>query len=129
MVLDTSAALELLLDTIPGREVAKRLEDESAVIHVPHLIDVEIAQVLRRYSVRRVFSAERAALALNHWRDLDIERHPHEPFLGRVWQLRNNFSAYDAVYVALAEVLSTTLITADQKLARAPGSNATVELI
>ena len=85
--------------------------------------------MLRRYSIGGVFSEERAAFALNHWRDLDIERHPHEPFLGRIWQLRDNLSAYDAVYVALAEVLSTSLVTADRKLANAPGSNAVVELI
>lgn len=129
MVLDASAAVELLLATAPGRRVARRLEDEREVIHVPHLIDVEILQVLRRYALRGVLSEERAALALDHWRDLDAERHAHEPYLGRLWQLRGSLSTYDAVYVALAEVLSTTLLTADARLARAPGPRGAVELI
>ena len=64
----------------------------------------------------------------DRWRDLDIERYPHTPLLDRVWQLRHNVSAYDAVYVALAEVLSIPLVTGDAMLARAPGLNVRIEL-
>ena len=69
------------------------------------------------------------ALALDRWRNLDVERYPHEPFLGRVWQLRNNVTAYDAIYVALAETLSTVLVTGDRRLVGAPGVRAAIELI
>jgi predicted nucleic acid-binding protein len=129
MVLDASAAIELILNTAAGRRLAKRLADESVAIHAPHLIDVEIAQVLRRYVAHKAFPEARASLALEHWRSLQIARYPHEPFLGRIWHLRDNFSAYDAMYVSLAQALSTVLLTSDQKLARAPNVGAQIELI
>ena len=69
------------------------------------------------------------ALALDRWRNLDVERYPHAPFLDRVWQLRDNVTAYDAIYVALAEILSTVLVTVDRRLAGAPGVRAAIELI
>ena len=75
------------------------------------------------------FNERRAVQAIEHWRQLDVERYPHEPFLDRVWGLRNNVTAYDAVYVALAEVLGELLVTGDQKLAGAPGLNVRVELV
>lgn len=129
MVLDASCAIEFLLHTAPGRRLAERLADDREIVCVPHLIDVEIAQVLRRYVSRGQLSAERGALALSHWRDLDVRRYPHEPFLDRIWMLRDNVSAYDAVYVALAETLSTVLVTGDARLSRAPGTRARIELI
>ena len=129
MVLDASGAVELLLNTTRGKRLAERLTDEAEVVHVPHLIDVEISQVLRRYVLRGALNERRGATALHRWRSFDVERYPHEPFLDRVWQLRANFSAYDAVYVALAEALSTVLVTGDRKLAGAPGANAPIELI
>lgn len=127
MVLDASGAVELLLNTAAGRRLATRLEDETEAIHVPHLIDVEIAQVLRRYVLRGVLDERAGALALRRWRQFDVERYPHEPFLDRVWRLRANVSAYDAVYVALAEALSTVLVTGDRRLAAAPGLTVAVE--
>ena len=63
------------------------------------------------------------------WRSLDVERYPHEPFLGRVWQLQDNLTAYDAIYVALAEALTMMLVTGDRKLVGSPGVNAAIELI
>lgn len=129
MVLDASGAIELLLNTAAGQRLAARLAEEHDVIHVPHLIDVEIAHVLRRYVRRGTLNEQRGALALNHWRNLDLERYPHEPFLDRVWQLRDSLSAYDAVYVALAEALSTVLLTGDQRLVGAPGPRTRIELV
>lgn len=129
MVLDASAAIEFLLNTAAGQRLAARLEDETEIVHVPHLIDVEIAHVLRRYALRGTLSERRGALALEHWRSLDVERYPHEPFLPRAWSLRENLSAYDAVYVALAEALSTVLVTGDRRLAGATGPNARIEPI
>ena len=129
MVLDASGAIEFLLNTAAGKRLAARLADEAEDVHAPHLIDMEIAQVLRRYALRGALEAGMGALALDRWRCLDVERYPHEPFLGRVWQLRDNVTAYDAIYVALAEALSTVLVTGDRRLVGAPGVRAAIELI
>ena len=129
MVIDSSAALELLLDTARGRRLNERIRAESVEIHAPHLVDLEIAQVLRRYVLRGSLDAARGMRALRHWRSLQVERYEHRRFLDRVWELRHNVSAYDAVYVALAEALSTVLFTADRRLAAAPGLAGRIELI
>lgn len=77
-------------------------------LHVPHLLDAEVAQVLRRYEREAQLLPGEAADALDDLRDLDLTRHAHEPLLDRVWALRHDFTAYDAVYVALAEVLDAS---------------------
>lgn len=127
LVLDASVAVELLLNTDSGKRIAQRVENPTVSIHVPHLIDVEIAHVLRRYTQRGLLSTASGASALAYWRALDLERYAHEPFLDRIWQLRDNVSAYDAVYVALAEALEAVLVTADRHLLRAPGLHISVE--
>jgi predicted nucleic acid-binding protein len=129
IVLDASALLELVLETPTGRAVAGRIADPATGLHAPHLIDVEVTQALRRYVQKREVDASDAADALAYLHTLDLQRHAHEPLLERVWQLRDNLSAYDAVYVALAEVLDATLLTCDRPLSRAPGSGARVELV
>lgn len=121
IVLDASAVLELLLGTPSGVEVGARLADPALALHAPHLIDVEVAQVLRRYVREADITPAEAAVAISDFRDLDVMRHAHEPLLGRIWELRDNFSAYDAAYVALAEVLDARLLTCDRRLAHAPG--------
>ena len=88
---------------------------------------MEIAQVLRRYVLRGALDERAGGMALRRWRSFDVERYPHEPFLDRIWRLRVNVSAYDAIYVALAETLSTVLVTGDRRLAAAPGLRVTVE--
>ena len=129
MVLDASGAVEFVLNTAAGKRLAARLADESEVVHVPHLIDLEIAQVLRRYVHIGTLTERAGTLALDRWRDLDAERYSHEPFLARIWELRDNLTAYDAVYVALAEALSTVLVTGDRKLVGSPRIRATIELM
>ena len=129
MVLDASGAVELLLNTEAGHRLAQRLDDESELVHVPHLIDVEIAQVLRRYVRHGMLEPASATRALGRWRDFDVDRYSHEPLLARVWQLRDNITAYDAVYVALAEALSAVLVTGDRRLAAAPGVHTEIEPI
>ena len=109
IVLDASALVELLLDTPTGREIGSRVADPALGLHVPHLADVEVAQALRRYTKDGDLDPATAALLLEDLRALDLQRHAHEPLLDRVWELRQNLSAYDAVYVALAEVLETRL--------------------
>ena len=96
---------------------------------MPHLADVEVAQTLRRYVSEGELDAAAAADALDDLRALDVERHSHEPLLDRVWALRDNLTAYDAVYVALAEALDTRLLTCDGGLARAPRMAGRVELV
>jgi predicted nucleic acid-binding protein len=92
-------------------------------------VDIEVAQTLRRYVREGEIDAASAASALEDLHALDLERHPHEPLLDRIWALRQNLTAYDAVYVALAEVLDTTVLTCDRKLAGAPGVAEHVELV
>jgi predicted nucleic acid-binding protein len=129
IVLDVSALVELLLGTSAGRAVAGRIADPEASLHVPHLADVEVAQTLRRYVREGDLDAASARAALGDLRALDIERHSHEPLLDRVWALRENLTAYDAAYVALAEALDAKLLTCDGRLARAPGMARRVELV
>ncbi len=129
MVLDASGAIELLLYTAPGKRLAAVLESEADIVHVPHLIDLEIAHVLRRYVMNGTLDQRAGSSALRLWRELDVERYPHEPLLDRIWQLRANVSAYDAVYVALAETLSDVLVTGDRRLARVPGLGVAVEAV
>ncbi len=129
MVLDASVAVEFLLNTARGRRLGARLSDDAEVVHAPHLIDIEIAHVFRRYVLDGTIAEARAVRALGHWRSLEVEKYPHEPFLDRIWDLRNNVSAYDAVYVALAETLGESLVTGDRRLAGSPGLNVQVELV
>lgn len=129
IVLDASALVELVLGTAAGRQVGERIADPTEGLHAPHLADVEVAQALRRYARNGELDAEAAAEALTAFRALDLQRHAHEPLLQRVWELRQNLSAYDAVYVALAECLDTVVLTCDRALARAPGMARRARLI
>lgn len=129
IVLDASVLVELILSTPTGASVARRIADPSEALHVPHLVDLEVAQALRRYVRMGDIDAAFAAAALEDFRALDLQRHAHEPFLGRVWELRDNLTAYDAVYVALAEILGGVLLTSDGRLAGAPAIDCEVELI
>jgi predicted nucleic acid-binding protein len=97
-------------------------------LHAPHLIDLEIAQVLRRYVRLGVISAERGAEALSDLVDFPLTRYPHFVLLMRIWEMRHDLTAYDAAYLALAEALDARLITRDRALARARG-RARVEVI
>jgi predicted nucleic acid-binding protein len=128
IVLDASALVELLLGTAPGRAIAARIADPEVALNVPHLADVEVAQALRRYVREGELDVATAGAALVDLRALDVERHSHEPLLERVFALRDNLTAYDAVYVALAEALDAALLTCDGRLARAPGMSRRVEL-
>jgi predicted nucleic acid-binding protein len=129
IVVDASAVLELLLRTLQAGRLAERLLDPEVSRHAPHLLDLEVAQVIRRYSRAGEISEDRAGEALDDFRDLRIHRHPHEPLLSRVWEMRHNLTAYDAAYVALAEALGGPLLTRDGRLASAPGHTAVVEIV
>jgi predicted nucleic acid-binding protein len=106
--------------------VADRVFGPGEVLHAPHLIDVEIAQVFRRLASAGSLDAPRANEACEDLRALRLVRHPHLPLLDRVWALRENLSAYDGLYIALAESLESPLVTLDERIARAPGHTAQV---
>lgn len=109
--------------------VERRLFGAREVLYAPHLLDVEVAQVLRRYAARGEIDRERGRAALADLADFPLYRYPHDFLLPRVWELRNNLTAYDAVYVALAEALDATLLTRDRRLAAAAGHRARIELV
>lgn len=121
IVVDASAVVEVILDTPAAERIGRLFFDSGESLHAPHLLDVEVAQVLRRFAVTDVVEARRARGALADLADLPIVRYPHDVLLPRVWELRHNVSAYDAVYVALAETLDATLLTGDRRLAAAIG--------
>lgn len=124
IVLDASAALSGLLNAGPGRQA---LSEQR--LHVPHLIDAEIASGLRRRVAARDLSAGEGWKLLDSWRHLGVRRYPGVWLLARVWELRENFSTYDASYVALAEHLDCALLTADRRLSRAPGSRCSITVV
>jgi predicted nucleic acid-binding protein len=128
IVLDASAAVEVLLQTAAGAPMTERLLDPAESLHAPHLLDVEVAQTLRRFVRRGELAPDRARQALDDLASLPLERYSHEILMSRVWMLRENLTAYDAAYVALAEVLEATLLTRDGRIARAPGHDARVEV-
>jgi predicted nucleic acid-binding protein len=128
IVLDGSAAIDWLLQTDAGQRIEKRIYSRGESLHAPQLLDVEVAQVLRRLVREGAVSAQRAEQALQDLLDLRVTRYPHYVFLPRIWQLRNNLSAYDAAYVALGEKLGATLITRDARLASASVRGMSFEL-
>ena len=121
IVLDASAVVELLLGTARALDVVDLLEDDTQTVHAPQLLDVEVLGVLRRLSLRRRDQPGGRGRALDDYRDLGIERHDHEPLLERAWAIRDNVTAADAMYVALAEALPARLLTFDARLSNAPG--------
>ena len=98
-------------------------------LHAPHLLDLEVAQVLRRYARSGVLTARRGEQALEDLVDLPVARYPHEFLLARIWELRDRVTAYDAAYLALAEALAAPLVTRDAALASSRAHRATVELM
>ena len=128
IVLDASAAVDWLLQTSAGQRIENRIYSRNETLHSPHLLDLEVTQVLRRLLLHGVVPAHRADEAVRDLLDLRINRYPHLVLLPRIWQLSNNFSAYDAAYIALAENLGAALVTRDGRLASASGHAASVEL-
>jgi predicted nucleic acid-binding protein len=129
IVPDASAVLELLLRTERGSRVEERLLAAGESLHAPALLDLEVAQVLRRYVTRGDVSAHWAEMAIGIMAGFPLTRYFHEPLLPRVWALRENITAYDAAYVALAEALRAPLVTCDARLSKVKGLRATVEVI
>ncbi len=113
---------------LESRRVRERISQPGETLHVPHLFEIEVLSALRRHSLTGALPATRARLALDRLREIRLIRYPHTPLLGRIWELRDNLTAYDAAYVALAEALDAPLVTLDERLAQASNNRATIEL-
>lgn len=125
IVADASALVAVLLSSKFGVQVRERLRGETVAI--PHLADLEVVSALRRSRAR--LPGGRLTAALEAYRKLSLVRFDHAPHLRRIWQLRDDFTAYDAAYVALAEALAVPLVTLDAHLANAPGARAVIEVV
>jgi predicted nucleic acid-binding protein len=124
IVVDASAAVLALLND----DAARRVVVQEPVA-VPHLIDAEIANALRSNVMRGGIEDGHARRALASWARLGIRRFPVVGLLDRIWELRANLTAYDASYVALAETLGGDLVTADARLAGAPGPACPIRVV
>jgi predicted nucleic acid-binding protein len=128
IVVDASVlAVALGDDGTDGHQVRDRLADETLV--VPELVYLEVISVWRRHVAAKLMPARRAAAALADLADLPMRRSSHQPFLDRIWQLRDVVTPYDGAYVALAEALNVVLVTADARLSRAAGVSCEIEVI
>ncbi|CAN5707199.1 PIN domain-containing protein [soil metagenome] len=134
IVLDASAAVDALLNLRPNAtQIQERIKREDSgdtreTLHVPHLFTVEVLHALRRLTLAGNVSEKRGNRAVNAMLSMRLTRYPHEPFVKRIWELKENISAYDAAYIALAEALDAPLITTDRRLEQAPTHGAKVEL-
>jgi len=132
LVVDASAVVELLLVRSAAEEIERHIVAHGYVLHAPHLLDVEVLSALRRLVAAGEASSGRAVEALTDLSELPVERYPHVFLIEDAWKLRNNFSAYDATYLALAELLAddgATLLTADAGFARATRKHSRVDVL
>lgn len=129
LVVDASALVEFLLQTDRGRDIAPVLTRPDADLHVPELCDVEVVSALTGLERRREIDATRSREALEDHLALPLVRHTHDGFVPRIFALRENFAAYDATYLALAEGLDASLLSGDARLIRAARRWTGIELI
>ena len=132
LVIDASAATELLLARPSADSIAAHISERGLDLHAPHLIDVEIVSAVRSLVASGEADAGRGEDAIADLLDLPLARYPHDILLPRIWELRENFCAYDAAYLALAEGLSdegVPLLTTDGRLARAVHAHSAVEVL
>jgi predicted nucleic acid-binding protein len=129
IVVDASVAVDILLQLDAAEVLMDSMFSETETLHAPQLMDIEVAQVIRRYWRAGDITAARGMQAIEDLQDLPITRYAHEPLLNRIWQLRTNATAYDAAYLALAEALDAVLLTRDKALARIPGVKVVVEVV
>lgn len=128
IVLDASAALDFLLRDEANFEWVEQRIRADGDLAAPHLLDTEVAHVLRRHVRSGLLDDGRAAEAIADLHALPLERYAAQPLLGRIWELRHNLSGYDATYVALAEVLGAALVTSDHRLLELPAAAAVVTI-
>lgn len=126
IVLDASAAVDFLLRDADGYDWIEQRLLEAGQSAAPHLLDSEVAHVLRKHVAGGRLDEGRAADALHDLDELPLDRYAARPLLGRIWELRHNLSGYDATYVALAEALDAPLITSERRLLELPRSTSSV---
>ncbi|HTU44279.1 MAG TPA: type II toxin-antitoxin system VapC family toxin [Bryobacteraceae bacterium] len=127
IVLDASVVVELLTNGPLADALRRDLAERDEPFIVPHLLDVEVTSAFRKLVAGQRIDSHRSDQLLTGLASLPVERYPHTPLLPRMWELRHNFTAYDAVYIALAEVTDSVLYTSDQKLSK--GHRARVTLL
>jgi predicted nucleic acid-binding protein len=128
IVVDASVIAPALADDeADGERARSRLRGES--LTAPEVLDLEVVSVIRKAFLSGTLNRRRAGLAMADLVDLDLERVSHRRMLARIWELRQNLTPYDAAYVALAETINATLVTADRRLSRAPGPRCTIEYL
>jgi predicted nucleic acid-binding protein len=129
IVIDASAEVAILLNIGQDVEgIRSRIARPGETLHIPHLFEIEVLYALRSLTLRGTVSSERARLALDRLRDTRFVRYPHTALTERIWELRENLTAYDSAYIALAEALDAPLVTTDARLAQASGIRAAVEV-
>lgn len=129
VVADASAIVEYLLRTDRASAIEVIVQDPEVDVHVPYLCDVEVVSALRRTLRLGRATPQRASEALEDYVDLPVIRHGHTDLVARALDLRENFTAYDAMYVALAERLDAALLTADERLGRSAHQHAALEIL
>jgi predicted nucleic acid-binding protein len=128
IVVDASALVEWLLRLPAGDQVEERLRRADAV-HAPHLVTVEVTQVIRRLVLADRMPVRRGEEALADLVDLELTLHAHDVLVSPMWRLRHHLTAYDAAYVALSQVLAAPLVTLDRHLAAAPIADTRIDLV
>src|ERR1700736_3229618 len=126
IVLDASVVVELLTNGGLAESIRQRLASSDESLIVPHLLDIEVVSAIRRLVAGQTIDSHRSEQLLKALATLPAERYAHTPLLGRIWELRHNFTAYDAAYIALAEATNSVLYTSDEKLGK--GHRARVAL-
>ena len=129
IVIDASVLYEAIIETPYSAAIVDRIFSDDETLHAPHLVDLEIVNTLRRYVLKGELSERSASQAMEDFASIPLKRHTHTGLIPRIWQLRNNLTAYDAAYIALAEMLNVPLITRDTAFASSTGHNVHVELI
>jgi predicted nucleic acid-binding protein len=128
IIVDASVIAPALADDdVDGERARSRLRGERLM--APEVLDLEVVSVIRKALLGGELNRRRAGLALADLVDLDLERVSHRPMLTRIWELRQSNTSYDAAYVALAETINATLVTADRRLSLAPGPRCTIEYL
>jgi predicted nucleic acid-binding protein len=127
IVLDASIVVELLANGPLADIIRRDLVERDDSLIVPHLLDVEVMSAMRSLAVGRRIGSHRSEEFLAELQALPVARYPHTPLFSRIWELRHNFTAYDAAYIALAEITDSVLYTSDRKLCK--GHRAPVKLL